>query len=157
MKKSKKIVSSAIILAVSAGTLLGAQAVGAANQPGEQTLIDKLAKRFKVDKTQVQEVFDEYHELTLQEDRAEFEQQVDAAVAQGALNRSTANQLISKYRALVAYKESLADKTPEEQYGLMKVKVREFKTWAKQNSVPRGLWIKAVGRGQLLGTERIYE
>lgn len=155
MRGCGRIVVVLVLMVV--GVVAATQVAHAAKPRGERALVAKLAERFGVNEAQVQQVFDEYYAQTKQEDRAEFESQVDAAVSQGLLSQPLANQLVNKYRELVDYKESLADKTPEERYELMKVKVQEFKTWAKQNDIPRGLWLKAIGRGQLLQNERIYE
>jgi phosphate-selective porin len=133
--KKPMIVSGAVVAAGLSG-LVGFTAVHAATPTdGQQSLVDKIASTFNLNKNDVQKVFDEERQQHEADRQGKFETRVKQAVKDGKLTQDLADQLIAKVKELQTYRDSLKDKTPQERHDLMKVKMDDLKTWMKQNSV----------------------
>lgn len=144
--KKPMIVSGAVVAAGLSG-IVGLTAAHAATVvPGQQSLVDKIASTFHLNKSDVQKVFDDEHAQREAARQQKFEDRVNQAVKDGKLTQDLADQLIAKVKDLQTYRDSLKDKTPQERRDLMKVKTDDLKAWMKQNNIT----IELGGRGMMM-------
>lgn len=143
MRITKPMAISGAIVAAGLSGLVGAHVVSAANDTsnGQQNLVDKIASTFNLNKSDVQKLFDEDRQQHEADRQQKFEDRVNQAVKDGKLSQELADQLIAKQKELATYRDSLRDKTPEEERQLMKTKMDELRTWMKDNNISMSLGI----------------
>ncbi len=143
-----------LIAAVGAVGLTGAGVSltqAAANpHPGDTrmaTLVQALAKKFNLNATDIQAVFDENRQAMeanrLQEAKARLEQ----AVKDGKLTQAQADQIVAKQQELKTVMESLKGKTREEAEAARKTAMDNLKTWAASNNIPHEYLNPGFGHG----------
>lgn len=101
-----------------------------------QSLVDKIATKFNLNKDDVQKVFDQDREEHRQEMQQKLEDRLSKAVSDGKITEQQKTLILNKVQEMQSNKESLKDKTPEERRSLMKAKHDELTQWAKDNNIP---------------------
>jgi hypothetical protein len=147
------------LLATGGATVIGlaafagvASAATNSSTSGDQTLVDKLATKFNLNKSEVQAVFDEdraAHEAQMEQ---KMEDRLAEAVKNGKITEEQKSQILAKHKEMKAYMESLKDKTEEERRTLMKEKMQELRQWAEDNGLTEYMMaIKVGGPGHGFG------
>lgn len=138
MNIKKPLMVAGVASVVSLGGLAGSGVVSAAANPsssGSNSLADAIASKFHLNKSDVQSVIKQNHQQHEAEHQQKYEARLDQAVKDGKLSSAQKDQILAKEKELKSYKDSIKDKTPEERHKLMKAKLDELKTWAKQNNI----------------------
>ena len=130
-------------LAVAAGlglsSVLGLTAANAASGEPGNSLIDRIAERFSLNRDEVQVVFDEFKEERQAEHQQKMEERLQQAVDEGKITEEQRTLILEKQAEMQAFFESLKDKTPEERKEALEQKREELKAWAEENDIPMPL------------------
>lgn len=102
-------------------------------------LVDKIAKKFNLNKDDVQKVFDENRAEHDAERQQRLEKKLDKAVSDGKITSAQKDQIIAKLKEMKSFFDSLKDKSPAERRTALKDKRAELHKWAKDNNIPEGL------------------
>jgi hypothetical protein len=104
------------------------------------SLVDKLVKKFNLNKTDVQAVFDAERTEREAARQAETETALTQAVKDGKLSEAQKAAILAKQKELQAAREAdrdaMKDKTEAERKTAMETKRTELDTWATQNNIP---------------------
>lgn len=152
---NKKKLIAAAVASLGIATVVGVGTVGAQTQTG-QTLADKIATKFNVNKNDVQQVIDQDHEDHRTQMEQKYETRLQQAVTAGKLTTEQKDKLIAKHKELEssrqADRESFKNKTEAERKAAMDAKKAELEKWAKDNNVPiEYLMPGRAGRGPGMG------
>lgn len=105
----------------------------------ESSLIDKLVGRFKLNKDDVQKVFDEEHSAREAKRDAEVKTKLDGLVKAGKLTQDQADKLVAKAAELKtereANHEAMKDKTGDERKAAMRANRDSLKQWLSDNGI----------------------
>lgn len=137
-------VSTIVGLAAFAG-VASAQTTGTTG--GQQTLAEKIAAKFNLNKDDVQKVFDEDRSAHEAEHQQKMEERLTQAVKDGKITASQKSQILTKQQELKSYMDSIKDKSAEERKALMRAKFDELKKWAEQNNLSDYFMPMKGGRG----------
>lgn len=121
--------------------------VSAQSQTSSTSLVDKIAQKFNLKKSDVQAVFDQDRQEHEAQHQQQLKTRLDQAVKDGKLTQDQEDKLIAKLKELDSNRDSLKDKTPEERHAAMKSKMDEFKQWLKDNNISEDLVHPAGMRG----------
>ncbi len=145
--KNKKFVLAVAVVAVAAISFLGVTAQASHNGEGE-TLANRIATHFDLDKKEVQGIFDEYK--TEMKDRKGSKMMGN--FTDSTLTEEQQTALKEKYAELKEQKKALKDQnlTKEEMITEMKTIHAELITWAEENGIDlksiksgkKGAWMK---------------
>lgn len=121
--------------------LAGAAGTAAVSAETEgDTLPDKIARKFSLDRSEVQQVFDEHRDEKYTEHQAKLEERLDEAVAEGKLTDDQKSKILAKMKELTnareGKREAFKDMTKEERRDAMKQHREDLKTWAEANDIP---------------------
>ena len=148
------------LYAAGAGTIVGlaafagvasAQAAPNTSITDKQTLVDKIASTFNLNKDDVQKVFDEDRATHEAEFQQVMEDRLDQAVTDGKITSDQKAQILAKQQEMKAYMESLKDKTETERRELMKAKMDEMKQWAEDNNLSGIPFVMGIGGHHMKG------
>ena len=139
----KHLVAAGIATAVGITGLTG---IGIANAATTTTstnpmssLVDAIATKFNLNKTEVQAVFDAQRTEMQAQREAEIKKEVAQLVADGKLTQDQADKINAKRAELQKEREALKDaattKTREEMKSEMDAKRTELEAWAKDNGI----------------------
>ena len=124
----------------SLGSVGIANAATKTNTNPQQSLIEKLATTFKLNKDDVKKVFDEEHASRQAEHTADMKTKLDAAVKAGTINQDQEDKIIAKAAELQktrqADMDAFKDKTPAERKAAMEAKRAEIDKWISDNGIP---------------------
>lgn len=138
MSKKKTLLMSAAATTVGVAMFAGvASAQTPTSTTDQQSLVDKIAQRFNLDKTQVQEVFDEARQEREAKHQQKIEQKLDKAVTEGKITAEQKTAILNKFQEFREYMESIKDKPREERKELMKAKHDELKKWAEEQGLDK--------------------
>jgi len=137
LKKSLMIAGAVASIGL-AGGAAGVKAVSAESD-GSNTLADKIAQKFNLNKDEVQKVFEENHAEKEAEHQTEIEDRLTTAVKDGKLTEDQKTKILAKLEEMRNSRP-----TPEEFDGKAEEGRREFKVekhdeleqWAKDNNIP---------------------
>lgn len=137
-KMNKGAIAASAIVALGGVAMLNAAArpVKAAETSTGKTLVERIAERFSLDKTQVQEVFDQQRQEMEANRAAEEKTRLDQAVTDGKLTQEQEDKLIAKQKEMQDFLATLKDKTEAERRTAMESKMAELKQWATDNAIP---------------------
>ena len=119
----------------------------------QQNLVDKLASTFKLNKDDVQKVFDEDRTARDTEHQQRIKDKLDALVKDGKITQEQEDKLIAKAKELHASREanrdSMKDKTKEERKTAMDAERDAFKKWLSDNGISEeyGRLVMGMGMG----------
>ncbi len=136
-------------------TLIGVTAAGSTKVLAQTTLsgpfsglIDKIAQRFNLNRSDVQSVFDQYKDDRKNMMETKFTQQLDTAVSSGKITEAQKQLILAKRQELQANRVSNLEKfknmTPDERKKAISDERQALIDWAKQNNIDLAL---LTGRG----------
>lgn len=135
----------------SLGSVGLASAATSTNTNPQQSLIEKLSTKFKLNKDDVKKVFDEEHTAREAERTASVKTKLDAAVKAGTLTQAQEDKIIAKAAELQktrqADMEALKDKTQAERKAAMEAKRAEIDKWISDNGIPTEFARYVMGGG----------
>lgn len=118
---------------------MGVSLAASAQANNGSTIVDKIAKKFDLNKDDVQKVFDENRAEHEAERQQRLEKKLDKAVSDGKITSAQKDQIIAKLGEMKSFFDSLKDKSPAERKASLKAKRGELQQWAKDNNIPDGL------------------
>lgn len=141
MKKSLLVVGAVTSIGLASATGIGiASAATATNTSDSSSLVDKLASKFNLKKSDVQSVFDQDRSEREAEREARLETELTQAVTDGKITSAQKDTILAKHKevkaAMEATKDSMKDKTATERKAAMDQRRADIEAWAKQNSIP---------------------
>lgn len=133
---TKQILLSALVITVASVGLLSASDSFAQNNSTPQTsLVQKIADRFKLNKDEVQAVFDEVHEERHQQMQTLFVDRLTTYVTEGKITEAQKQLILQKREELATDRQDQQQLTPEERRTNMESKRQELKAWAEANGI----------------------
>jgi len=149
MKRKQKIALGTLVATLSAVAILGGGIAFANTSTTGTSLVDKLASKFNLNKTEVQAVFDEFHT----EERASMDAQrtadLQAKVDAGTITAAQKTLIENKIKEIEAEREANKDAglTRAEMQAKMEASRTALKTWATENGIDESL-IMPMGGGR---------
>ncbi len=124
----------------------------ATNNTGSSSIVDKISSTFKLNKTDVQKVFDEEHAARQTERTQTIKDKLAADVKAGKITQAQADKITAKIAEMQAVRkanhDSMKDKTQAERKAAMDTKKAELDAWAKNNGIDASyLMMGHGGRG----------
>jgi hypothetical protein len=116
------------------------------NTDGMSSLVDKLATKFNLNKSDVQAVFDEDRSSHDAEMQQKLEERLNQAVTDGKITSAQKTLILNKQKEMKTFMDSLKGKTADERDSAMKTKMAELKTWASDNNIPED-YLGPMGHG----------
>jgi polyhydroxyalkanoate synthesis regulator phasin len=148
LKKTVLAVGTVAVFGLGVGVPLAVSTIGAEAESSkpQDSLVDKIATKFNLNKDEVKKVFDE-ERGNRQADREEhFKERLNSLVADNKLTQDQANQIEAKHNEVTQLRDQLKDKTKEERKAALDQKRDEIKQWAKDNGIDEQLIVFGVGR-----------
>jgi hypothetical protein len=106
----------------------------------KSSLIDKLVSKFDLNKSEVEQVFEEQRTEKEAEMKQNIEDRLDEAVSEGKLTEAQKEAILDKLAELreerEADREKVKDMTHEERHEHMQQKHEALKEWAEDNDIP---------------------
>lgn len=100
------------------------------------SLVDKIATTFNLNKDEVQKVFDEDRQTHESERQAKTKERLEQAVKDGKLTQEQVDKILAKQQEMESSMNDLRDQTEEERKAAMETKRTELEEWAKNNNIP---------------------
>lgn len=150
---------SAAAVTIVGVTLLGATSAFAQSTNGQDTLVQKIADTFKLNKTDVQKVFDQHRFEHMVQMQARLEEKLTQAVKDGKITETQKQAILAKLKELQSQKQTkmqgFGDMTPEQRKAAMQQQKIDLENWAKAQgldvtklkSLMGGFGHKGMGRG----------
>ena len=136
MNIKKPLLVLGAVAGVSLASVAGAGAVSAATSSTGDSLIDRIATKFNLDKEEVAQVFEEEREAKHADMQQKLEKRLDNAVKNGKLTEGQKAKIVAKFEELRERREQWKGKTPEERRDAMQKLHNELKRWAEDNDIP---------------------
>jgi hypothetical protein len=138
IKKPLLVLGAVTSIGLAGMTGLGVASAASGSSSGD-TIIDKIASKFNLNKDDVRAVFDEERSEREAEHQQKVEERLSKAVKEGKLTESQKVKIIAKLAELKAEREADRDamkgKTTEECRAIMQQKREELRQWAKGNGI----------------------
>jgi hypothetical protein len=152
MNTKKLLLMAGIVSSIGTAGLAGHHLVVAeSSTSGSNTLVTKIAQKFNLNTTDVQEVFDEDRTDRQAERQTEIEKNLAQAVSDGKLTAEQKDKIIAKQKELQsgheAEFESMKNKTEAERKAAMEAKRTELEKWAGENNIPTQYLRYIMGHG----------
>lgn len=149
MKNYKKslLVAGGVMALGAAGLGVGAtaSALTSTGNDKQSSLVEALAKKFNVDKSEVQKVFDDNRATHQAEMKTARETALKKALADKKITQEQYDHIVAAWKDIDAAHTSVGDPTSqtEQQRTDMKKKMDELRTWMQQQNInPETLGIK---------------
>lgn len=136
MKQIKKPVLALATIGIVGASTLGVSLAAHAQSSGGNTLVDKVAQKFNLNKDDVQKVFDQDWAERDAERQQKMEEKLTQAVQDGKITSEQKDKIVAKLKEMKTFMDSLKDKSVAERRSEMKAKRAELKQWAKDNNIP---------------------
>ncbi len=156
----KKLLIAATVATIGIGGLSMGVASAATDSSGPRDgIVDKIATKFGLNKTEVQAVFDESRTEREAERLTNLQEKLAAAVKDGTLTQKQSDAILAKFKELQAAREANRDKfesmTDEERKAAMEEARTAFEKWKTDNNIPDGFarLIRMGGPGHGFGGE----
>ncbi len=150
MKINKTVLIAGTTAAIGLATLTGAFIANAAStgttNPADG-LVSAIAQRFNLNKSDVQQVFDQQHQQMSANRQAQTKTNLDQAVSGGKLTQDQENQILAKYQEIQAFMTSLSGKSAADRQSAMKTEMTAIQQWVKDNNIPTAYFHFGFGRG----------
>jgi competence protein ComGC len=154
MKKS--LVTAGIAVAVATTGIAGLGVATAATQNNSanspmSSLVDAISTKFKLNKADVQAVFDEQHTKMETQRTAKLKTELDQLVKDGKLTQKQADAITAKRAEIQKEREvnrtTMQTKTDEERKSTMETKRTELDKWFSDNNIPTEYRYLVMGGG----------
>lgn len=122
---------------VGLASIIGLASVSAESQNSPTGLVDKIAQRFNLNKSDVQKVFDENRSEHQAARQQHYEYRLSQAVKDGKLTEDQKTKLLDKLNELQSREEDLEDKTSQQRYQNIEQDHDALKQWAQDNNIPQ--------------------
>lgn len=142
MNIKKSLMVAGAVATIGVAGIAGLGVASAATNPSgsSDSLIDKLATKFNLNKSDVEAVFEEEKTEREAEHQQMIEERLTELVADGKLTEDQKSKILAKQAELKAQleeeHEALKDKTKEERRAVIEQKREELKAWAEENNIP---------------------
>ncbi|MDO8507369.1 MAG: hypothetical protein Q7S53_02270 [bacterium] len=129
------------VTAVALGTfaLAGIYGVGVIKaetaENGRDTIVQKIADKFKLNKDEVKAVFDENRAERQGKMEERFEANLNKAVESGKITEAQKSAILTKHKEIQAKRDGLKDLPQEERHDAMQKIHEEMENWAKDNGI----------------------
>ena len=142
-KVKKSFIAAAALATVGTAGIVGVSAVNAeANTSSTDpmsSLVDKLASKFNLNKTDIQKVFDESRAEHEAQHEAEQSARLQKLVDNGTITADQKTKIEAKFKELKASREanrdSMKDLTEDERKAKMDAERTSLEAWAKENGI----------------------
>lgn len=138
IKKSLLVLGAVTGIGLAGITGLGVASAATNNSGGTDSIIDRIATKFNLNKEEVAQVFEEERAAREAEREQRVEERLTQAVADGKITEEQKTKILAKLEELHAKREAWKDKTPEERKTAIKQLHDELRQWAEDNGVPLG-------------------
>jgi len=126
----------AITTVVGAGAFAGVASAQSTSSTGaKESLAEKIAQKFNLNKDDVQQVIDQNKTDHQAEHQQKMDDRLTQAVKDGKITSAQKDAITAKIQDLKTYMDSIKDKTASEKRSLMKAKMDELKQWAQDNGL----------------------
>jgi hypothetical protein len=153
MKIPKQLIVTGVVAtigAVGAGQMVSAQT--ATGDGGSDTLVAKIAQKFNLDSSEVQQVFDQDRQAKEAEREAKIDSKLAQLVTDGKITNEQKDAIVAKRSELKAERDSnmnaMDSKTGAERKAEMDAKKTELENWAKQNNISTEYLRYVMGGGR---------
>lgn len=148
MKKSILVLGTVAVFGLGVGVPLAVSTIGAEAESSkpQDSLVDKIATKFNLNKDEVKKVFDEERGNRQANREEHFKERLNNLVATNKLTEDQANQVEAKHNEITQLRDQLKDKTKEERKAALDQKRDEIKQWAKDNGIDEQVMLFGVGR-----------
>ncbi len=134
----KKVFFPILALAIIGTAVATSGFVSAQDTSGPNSLVSAIAQKFNLNESDVQSVFDEQRAKHREEMKANLEQKLTKAVADGKITEAQKAAILAKITANQADKPDFGEfknLTPEQRKAKMDEKRTEMENWAKENGL----------------------
>jgi len=142
MKKSLLVAGAVTSIGLAGVTGIGiaSAATDNTNAAGSSSLVDKIASKFNLNKSDVQAVFDQDRSDHEAKRQANVEKELSQAVTDGKLTSAQKDLILAKQKefksTMDSQRDSMKDKTREERKTFMDQQRTDLENWAKSNGIP---------------------
>jgi hypothetical protein len=136
-----------IMLGISIASL---NAVSAQEVSSYPPIVQKLAERFNLNPSEVEDVFQEMHEERQADMHAQFEERLNDLVSEGKLTEEQKLKVLDKIEEMQTKMESLRDLNPEERRQESREMHEEMRKWFEDSGInfeELRFMVKLPGRG----------
>ena len=132
----KRIILPTILLAgaLAVGTI-GINSVSAQDNSSYPPIVQKLAERFGLSQTDVQEVFDEARADHHAQMLTNFEDRLNQAVSDGKITEDQKQLILDKHEEIQAKMDELQSLDPQDRREQMQAYHEELQNWAQDNNI----------------------
>jgi ABC-type glycerol-3-phosphate transport system substrate-binding protein len=160
MKMKRTVLVGAVVAAAAVGGAGGAGIASAAtaNTTGESSIVDKIASKFNLNKTEVQAVFDEQHQAKQAERQADQKQRLAEAVTAGKLTQAQADHITSVFNEIKALRGTTDPRDlSQDVRDQIRDKMDALHDWAEANNIDmQYVMMGHGGRGGMHGMHREF-
>lgn len=153
---NRKLLLASAVVVTSGIILLGAAATNAQTPtPGNTSIVDRITARFKLNKSDVQSVFNEFHNERHTQMQKTMEERLNQAVKDGKITEAQKQLVLTKMNEKFKEREQertqLQSLTPEERRTHMQQEKQEMKDWAEKNNIDLSILNGSMGHGGMRG------
>lgn len=125
------------VVALTTGALLYTSVGTAYAQEGANftSIVQRIAERFNLDESEVQQVFDEAHEDRHQMMKEHRIEHLDEAMENGDITAEQKQAILDKHNEMKTNMEELKDLTHEERHEAMQALHKEMQQWLDDNDI----------------------
>lgn len=134
MKKALLVTGATTIVGLASFAGVANAATSGSSTSGD-SLVDKIATKFNLNKSDVQAVFDADRTEHDAERQQKLEERLSQAVTDGKITSEQKDEILAKLKDMQTYMDSIKDKSEDEKRSLMKTKMDELKKWAEDNNL----------------------
>lgn len=135
---NKNLLVAVAVTALSIGAISPLVASADTNS-GQNTIADKIATKFNLNKDEVQKVFDEEHAARNKEMEQNYKDKLAEAVKNGKITQEQADKIQQKHTEIEAERdknrEAFKNMSHDERHAAMEKKRAELEQWAKDNGI----------------------
>ncbi len=135
--------------AVGGATLLGGALVSAQSNTNSTGIVDKIASRFNLNPSDVQQVFDEAHQERESAMKQKVSEHLQSKVDDGTITNEQKSAIEAKLVEMDAKRDTLRDQelSPKERRDAMRSLHEELKTWADSQGIDLQSLLPSGGKG----------
>lgn len=118
---------------------------------GRDTIVQKIADKFKLNKDEVKAVFDENRAERQGKMAERFETNLNKAVESGKITEAQKSAILAKHKEIQAKRDELKDLPQEERHDATQKIHEEMQSWAKDNGIDMSQIAGPKGEGHRKG------